>query len=178
MAANGDEDDFPPPPEPGQLLDLTTELEVKMPQRQQMERSHSTEKLEFASAAASSVVTAAAATMPRSTSGAAAAGSAEATLPLAAVSMRRSSSVPCKRLNSRGSTGKTLLDMIYDTPLQDFAWGGEKSEILRTSYENGRTGSSDSGFSAGSPGGGGGGGGNHRSRAANGEREEDEATNV
>ena len=84
-----------------------------MPQRQQMEKSHSTEKLESTGAAALTVVNAAAATMPRSTSGAAAAaaGSSEATLPLAAVSMRRSSSVPCKRLNSRGSTGKTLLDI-------------------------------------------------------------------
>ena len=69
------------------------------------------------------------------------------------------------------------------TPLNDFGrvlehGVGEYRKVLRTSYENGRTGSSDSGFSAGSPGGGGGGGGNHRSRAANGEREEDEATNV
>ena len=142
--SNGEEDDFPPPPEPGQLLDLTTELDVKMPQP---EKSHSTENLESTGLASTAVTAAAVSTsmtMPRSSSTMTSAGACDATM-TPAVSMRRSSSVPCKRLNSRGSTG-----------------------------------SSDSGFSAGSPGGGGGGGsGNHKSRAnANGEREEDEATNV
>ena len=135
--SNGDEEEFPPPPEPGQLMDLSTELEVKMPVT--VEKSHSTENLESTVAAAATPASTSM-TMPRSSSTATSA--ADATLTLAAVSMRRSSSVPCKRLNSRGSTG-----------------------------------SSDSGFSAGSPSGGGG-NGNHRSRA-NGEREEEEeATNV
>ena len=161
--SNGDdEEDFPPPPEPGQLLDLRTptDVEVKMPP--QTEKSHSMENmvdpdsevrcdirghLEDNTASEATKMAPASMTMPRSsstmtTSGAAgrAVAANDGTLSLPAVSMRRSSSVPCKRLNSRGSTG-----------------------------------SSDSGFSAGSPGGAGGG---HKSRSANGERDEDEATNV
>ena len=134
-----DEDDLPPPPEPGQLLDFTTELEVKMPlppAAATAEKSHSTENLETVGAATVVAAASTSMTMPRSSSTTTSA--ADTTLTLG-VSMRRSSSVPCKRLDSRGSTG-----------------------------------SSDSGFSAGSPGGG---NGNHKSRA-NGEREEEEATSV